>query len=80
MFEQFDESLMLTVEESLKNMCSYEPLDHEDVVTDAAGNTELMHEMSSATILPTSFKIKMIDYYFLLMKQVLDERRLPVET
>lgn len=79
MFEQFDESLMLTVEESLKNMCSYEPLDHEDLVTDADGRSEIMHEMSSATILPTSFKIKMIDYYFLLMKQVLDERRLPVE-
>ena len=79
MFEQFDESLMLTVEESLKNMCVYQPLDHEDTVTDDAGNTEVMHEMSSATILPTTFKIKMIDYYFLLMKQVLDDRRLPVE-
>lgn len=79
MFEYFDESLMLTVEESLKNMVCYQPTDHEDAVTDANGVTELMHEMSSATILPTTFKIKMLDYYFLLMKEVLDSRRLPVE-
>ena len=79
MFEYFDESLMLTVDESLKNMCCYKPTDHEDPVTDAAGLTELMHEMSSATILPTSFKIKMQDFYFLLMKEVLEMRRLPVE-
>ena len=79
MFEYFDESLMLTVEESLKNICMYQPLDHRDLVKDEYGNEQLMEEMSSATILPTTFKVKMIDYYFLLMKEVIEKRRIPIE-
>lgn len=79
MFETFDESLILTVDESLKNMCIRQPLDHEDPVTDAAGVTELMHEMSSATILPTTFKVNMADYLKFIEKEVLEKRRKPVE-
>lgn len=79
MFDYFDESLMLTVDESLKNICQYQPTDHRDLVIDDEGNEQLMEEMSSATILPTTFKIKMIDYYFLLMKEVIEGRRKPIE-
>lgn len=78
MFDQFDDGMLLNSTQSEKNRAVYNPTGHSNLVTDAAGRTEVMCEWSSAAIVPVSFEIKMDDVYIEMLEWILEHRRLPV--
>lgn len=78
MFDQFDDGLLLSSAVSDKNRAVYNATGHSDLVTDAAGQTEVMCEWSSAAIVPVSFEITMEDKYIEMLDWILEHRRLPV--
>lgn len=77
LFANFDDNLLLTVDQSQKNATSYDPNEYSETVTDQYGNTEIMCEKSGVAIVPITFKISMDDVYLELVKNIFEERRIP---
>lgn len=77
LFDNFTDSFLLSCEVSMKNAVCYEPKDYEAEIIDEYGNTEIMKEMGGAAIVPIKFTMRMDQQYFLYIKQIMEERRIP---
>ena len=78
LFDSFEPYLLLDMTESLKSTTAYDPEPYSEIVTDAAGHKEEMHEESGVAIVPIPFKIKMDWIYLSLIYSELKRRRHPI--
>lgn len=78
LFDVFSDGYCQACEESEKNAAVYEPLDYEAEITDEHGNTELMHEKCGVAIVPITFSINMDAVYLQLLKEIMENRRIPI--
>lgn len=77
LFDNFTDNFLLSCDVSMKNAICYEPKDYEAEITDEYGNTEIMKEKGGAAVVPIKFTMKMDQQYFLFIKQIMEERRIP---
>ena len=72
-FDVFKGDLELDLDDSSKLTTAYNDKPHSDVVTDAYGNSETMHEESSVCLYKIPFKMTVDDYYQALVKVVQED-------
>lgn len=58
LFEKFNFYMLLSMAESDKRTCIYDPDDYEDTITDSFGNSEVMQEHGGACIIDIPFNLK----------------------
>ena len=78
LFDSFEPYQLLTMNESLKNTAIYDPEPYSETVTDAAGHTETMSELSGVAIVPITFRVNMEWTYLNLIFNELKARRRPI--
>lgn len=82
LFDEFSDGLLLSCYETHKSAAVYRDqpgnAPYEEIVRDADGREELMHEETGVAIVPVHFKIKMDKEYIMLLEMLMQERRRPI--
>lgn len=78
LFDVFTDGYCQACDESNKNAAIYEPTDYEAEIVDEYGNREIMHEKCGVAIVPITFSVKMDDVYLQLLKEIMENRRIPI--
>lgn len=85
LFDSFRDDMFLSCDYSEKSRSIYYPSKYDpwtgersDVVTDLQGHTETMTENTYVCIVPVAFKLKIAELYKQQIREILEERRLPI--
>lgn len=81
-FDEFTDGLLLDCYETHKSASVYRDqpgnAPYEEMITDADGRSELMHEETGVAIVPINFTVKMDKQYIMLLDLMMQERRIPI--